>query len=131
MWIAPFRYQGQPILLVQSGRPVGGRFRPADGGKPVLHPAIDETRSLVIQDLLYSGGLAKLGFVEGVNPVTAEQQFNHPGEFRYHSDGLRAVFFIITRPLSLSDVEILDWVPALERQVNEAADNNSKEKIDE
>jgi hypothetical protein len=130
LWIAPFRYQGQPVLLVQSGRPMGGRFRPAEDGKPVLHPAIDETRSLAIQDMLYSGGLAKLGFVEGVNPVTAEQQFNHPGEFTYHSDGLRAVFFIITRPLSLSDVEILDWAPVRERQVNEAVDSNSKEKID-
>jgi len=131
LWVAPFRYQGQPVLLMQSGRPMGGRFRPTDVGKPVLHPAIDETRSLVIQDMLYSGGLAKLGFVEGVNPVTAEQQFNYPGEFTYHSDGLRAVFFIITRPLSISDVEILDWVPALERQVSEAVERNSKEKIDE
>ncbi len=131
LWIAPFRYQGQPILLVQSGRPMGGRYRPADAGKPVLHPAIDETRSLVIQDMLYSGGLEKLGFVKGVNPVTSEQQFNHPEEFAYHSDGLRAVFFIITRPLSISDVEILDWVPALERQVSEAVERNSKEKTDE
>ena len=130
VWIAPFRYQGQPVMLVQSGRPMGGRYRPADGGKPVLHPAIDETRSLVLQDMLYSGGLEKLGFVEGVNPVTAEQQFNHPKEFTYQSDGLRAVLFIITRPLSLSDVEILDWVPALDRQVTEAIENNSKEETD-
>ena len=131
LWVAPFRYQGQPVLLVQSGRPMGGRFRPADGGKPVLHPAIDETRSLVIQDMLYSGGLKKLGFVEGVHPVSSEQLLNRPEEFTYYSDGLRAVFFIITRPLSISDVEILDWVPALERQVNEAVERNSKEKIDE
>jgi hypothetical protein len=130
VWIAPFRYQGQPVLLAQSGRPVGGRYRPVNGEKPELHPAIDETRSLVAQDLLYSGGLAKLGFVEGVNPVTAEQLFNHPGEFTYHSDGLRAVFFIITRPLSISDIEILDWVPALERQVNEAAEKNAQENTD-
>lgn len=130
LWVAPFRYQGQPVLLAQSGRPVGGRYRPVNGEKPVLHPAVDETRSLVTQDLLYSGGLAKLGFVEGVNPVTAEQQFNHPGEFIYHSDGLRAVFFIITRPLSIEDVEILDWVPALEREVNEAAERNAQENTD-
>ena len=130
MWIAPFRYQGQVVMLAQSGRPLGGRFRSSDDGKPVLHPAIDETRSLVLQDMLYSGGLTKLGFIEGVNPVTAEQLFNYPGEFTYHSDGLRAVFFIITRPLSLSDVEILDWVPVLEHQEAEAVDRDSKEKID-
>ncbi|MEN8129900.1 MAG: hypothetical protein ABFS45_06835 [Pseudomonadota bacterium] len=130
LWVAPLRYQGQPVMLVQSGRPVGGRFRPADNGKPVMHPDVDETRSLVIQDMLYSGGLAKLGFVEGVNPVTVEQLSNHPDKFTYHSDGLRAVLFFVTRPLSLSDVEILDWVPALERQAAEAAENNSQQKTD-
>lgn len=130
LWVAPLSYQGQSVMLVQSGRPVGGRFRPADNGKPVLHPDIDETRSLVIQDMLYSGGLAKLGFVEGVNPVTTEQLSNHPDKFTYHSDGLRAVLFFVTRPRSLSDVEILDWVPALERQAAEAAENNSHEKTD-
>ena len=93
----------------------------------MLHPAIDETRSLVIQDMLYSGGLAKLGFVEGVTPVTEDQLINNPSEFTYHSDGLRAVLFIVTRPLSLSDIEILDWVPALERQVDEAIERNAHE----
>ncbi|MCP4407899.1 MAG: hypothetical protein GY807_09090 [Gammaproteobacteria bacterium] len=128
LWVVPFRYQGQPVMLVQSGRPVGGRFRSIDHGKPILHPDVDETRSLVIQDMLYSGGLAKLGFVEGVNPVTVEQRSNHPDKFAYHSDGLRAVLFFVTRPLSLSDVKILDWVPVLERQAAEAAKNNLKEK---
>jgi len=30
---------------------------------------------------------------------------------RERSDGLRAVLFFATRPLSLADVEILEWVP--------------------
>jgi len=131
LWVAPFRYQDQPVIIAQSGRPVGGRFRTDDSNAQELHPAIDETRSLVTQDLLYSGGLAKLGFVEGVLPVSNEQLLNHPEEFTYYSDGLRAVFFIITRPLSISDVEILDWAPFLERQVNEAVESNSPEKTDE
>jgi hypothetical protein len=29
---------------------------------------------------------------------------------------LRAVLFLVTRPLSLSDLEILDWHPALKLQ---------------
>ncbi len=127
LWVAPFLYQGQPVLLLQSGRPVGGRYRTEDSGPPVLHPNVDETRNLVIQDLLYSGGLAKLGFVEGVTPVSEEQWLNDPGTFSYHSDGLRAVLFVVTRPLSLSDVEILDWVPALKMQVEEAIESRSRE----
>ncbi len=47
---------------------------------------------------MYSGGLDKLGFARGAGA----------GE---HRDGLRAVMFFATRPLSLSDVEILEWVP--------------------
>ncbi|MCY1305719.1 hypothetical protein D9M70_555420 [compost metagenome] len=33
------------------------------------------------------------------------------GGARYFTDGLRAVMFFVTRPLSLSDLEILDWEP--------------------
>ena len=130
LWVAPLRYQGQPVLIGQAGRPVGGRFMPDDGTPQRLHPDVDETRAYVIQDLLYSGGLAQLGFVEGVPAVSVEQRRNHPGEFNYHTDGLRAVLLLVTRPLSLPDVEILDWVPALERQAAEAAENNAQEKTD-
>ena len=55
---------------------------------------------------MYSGGLEKLGFITGAGEV---------GASRYETDGLRAVLFFGTRPLSLADVEILDWVPFLER----------------
>ena len=130
LWVAPLRYQGQPVLVGQAGRPVGGRFIATDGMQPRLHPDVDETRGYVIQDLLYSGGLEKLGFIEGVPAVSVEQRRNHPGDFNYHTDGLRAVLFLVTRPLSLSDVEVLDWVPALDRQATEAAENNAQENTD-
>lgn len=130
LWVAPLRYQGLPVFVGQAGRPVGGRFIATDGTQLRLHPDVDETRAYVIQDLLYSGGLEKLGFVEGVPAVSVEQRRNHPGDFNYHTDGLRAVLFLVTRPLSLSDVEILDWVPALDRQAAEAAEKNAQEKTD-
>ncbi len=131
LWVAPLRYQGQLVVLVQAGRPVGGRFRAAADNKPLLHPDVDEIRSLVLQDLLYSGGLEKFGFVEGANTVTEAQLFNHPGEFSYYTDGLREVLFFITRPLGLADVEFLDWVPLLERRAAEAAAQNTNNKTDE
>ena len=93
--VAPLRYQGQSVFLVQAGRPVGGRFAAAEGKELVLHPDVDEARDLLIQDLLYSGGLAGT---------------------TYHTDGLRAVMFFATRPLALSDVRLLDWLPYLERR---------------
>jgi hypothetical protein len=123
-WLAPLRYQGQPVFLVQAGRPVGGRFASIEDDKRVLHPNIDEARNLFIQDMLYSGGLAKLGFVKGVSKVDKDhaEQWQANG---YYTDGLRAVLFFVTRPLTLSEVEILDWVPMLEQRETEASAKQS------
>jgi len=114
-WLAPFRFQGQLVYVAQVGRPVGGRFAPRDVADPVLHENVDEARNLVIQDLMYSGGLDKLGFAHGVGPAPETHRRTTLGGASYYTDGLRAVFFFATRPLSLSDVEILDWVPYLEQ----------------
>jgi hypothetical protein len=99
-WLAPLTFEGQPVYLAQAGRPVGGRFAPRDMQQPLAHPDIDEARNLLVQDMMYSGGLYKLGFLHG-------------GQASGHGDGLRAVMFFATRPLSLSEVEILEWVPYL------------------
>ncbi|WP_441629573.1 LssY C-terminal domain-containing protein [Cupriavidus sp. 2MCAB6] len=114
VWLAPVRFQGQPVYLAQAGRPVGGRFAPAKTAKIVLHGDVDEARNLLIQDMMYSGGLDKLGFVNGVGPAPQAQPRATLDGARYFTDGLRAVLFFAPRPLSLSDVEILDWVPYLE-----------------
>jgi hypothetical protein len=125
MWVAPFRYRGQSVCLVQTGRPVGGRFTVAEGKALVLHPDVDEARNLLVQDLLYSGGLAKLGFVAGVSSISIARPWVNPASSSYHTDGLRAVMFLATRPLDLSDVQILDWVPYLKRREVGAAKENT------
>lgn len=125
MWVAPLRYQDQPVALVQSGRPLGGRFAVADSNELQLHPNVDESRNLLIQDLMYSGGLARLGFVRGVGAVPRTPAENTDSDSRYHSDGLRAVLFFVTRPLAISDIEVLDWVPILQQREVEAAERNA------
>lgn len=97
-WRAPISFAGRAVYVGQVGRPVGGRFAPAGAAEIVTHEDVDEARNFLIQDMMYSGGLDKLGFAYGAGP-------------RERSDGLRAVLFFAVRPLSLSDVEILDWVP--------------------
>jgi hypothetical protein len=65
-----------------------------------------------------------------VPAVSTEQWRNRADEINYHSDGLRAVLFFVTRPLSLADVQILDWVPALELQAAGAAKRNAYRNLD-
>jgi hypothetical protein len=99
---------------VQAGRPVGGRFAPSGTEEIVLDQDVDEARNLLIQDMMYSGGLEKLGFVTGVGEVSDARLPSAIHGTRYHTDGLRAVMFFATRPLSLKDVEFLHWEPYLD-----------------
>ncbi|MFP3566024.1 LssY C-terminal domain-containing protein [Paraburkholderia sp. SIMBA_030] len=115
-WLAPVRFNGDAVYLVQVGRPVGGRFAHLDADGGTLHEDIDEARNFLVQDMMYSGGLAKLGFVYGVGPASQEHPRTTLDGGRYYTDGLRAVMFFATRPLSFSNVDILDWVPYLEQR---------------
>ena len=114
-WVAPFQYRGDPVFLVQAGRPLEGRFGSADG-ELLLHPRIDEPRDLLIQDLLYSGSVSRLGFVEGPGPGEARGTRVPAPEAKYRTDGLRAVMFFVSRPRALSDLELLDWATMPERR---------------
>ncbi len=111
LWLAPIRFDGRDVFLVQVGRPLGGRFRPPGAAGAVLHADVDEARNVLVQDLMYSGGLAKLGFVTGVGPASPSQTRVTFEGASFYTDGLRALLFFAIRPLSLSDVEFLDWVP--------------------
>ena len=105
----PDSLRGSP-RLPRAGRASGGRaFRAPRHGRCVLHEDVDEARNLLVQDLMYSGGLDKLGFATGVGPASPTQPRVTFSGARYYTDGLRAILFFAIRPLSLSDVEFLDW----------------------
>ena len=116
LWSVPVRLQGQPVFVAQVGRPVGGRFLPEESNARRLHPDVDEARNLFVQDMMYSGGLERLGFVTGVGAVSRTQPRVVANGASYYTDGLRAVLFFATRPLTISDVQLLDWEPLLDER---------------
>ena len=120
IWVAPFRYQGKTVFVVQAGRRQGWRFEEIEDKDLMLNPNVDEVRNHLIQDLLYSSGLSKIAFVSGVGATRPGELRDSLGGASYHTDGLRAVLFLVTRPLSLSDVQILDWRPYLKLHQTDA-----------
>ena len=120
IWVAPFRYQGKAVFLAQAGRPLGWRLKTDENQQFILNPHVDEVRNLLIHDLLYSGGLAKLAFVRGAEATLPGEERSSLDGGSYYTDGLRTVLFLVTRPLSLSDIEILDWDSYLEQREIEA-----------
>ena len=75
----------------------------------ILIPDVDETRSYLIQDLLYTQGLEKLAYVKGVGAAPlAKPRGNLTGD-PYFTDGLRAVMWVSSDPVSLEESEWVLW----------------------
>jgi hypothetical protein len=110
-WLTTIRFQNKPVWIGQASTPIGGRFAHAtvDGKAPYIEPFVDEARSDLIQDIIYSQSLIKMGFVKGVGRVMASIPRKIPSGATYHTDGLRAVLMFERRPVSLSEIELFGW----------------------
>jgi hypothetical protein len=111
MWLSPIRYQGMPVWLSQISRDIGVRFT-FKTWPPVTHkidPNIDEARNALIEDLLLSQNISKVGFAKGVGSATPESPcYNLTGD-PYFTDGMRAVLLFGNSPVSLSQIKFFDW----------------------
>jgi hypothetical protein len=115
-WLTTIRFQDKPIWIGQVSSPLGGRFARVneEGKDEYIEPFVDETRNNLVQDIIYSQSLIKMGFVKGVGRVMASTPRKLPSGATYHTDGLRAVLMFEKRPVSLSEIEFFEW----ERLVN-------------
>jgi hypothetical protein len=93
LWATPLRFDGQPVWIGQVSRDIGVRFTPKTWNLTThqIDPDVDEARDYVLNDLLVSGRVARLGFVSGVEAAgAAAPRHNLTGD-PYFTDGLRAV----------------------------------------
>jgi hypothetical protein len=106
-WLTPLRYQGEPIWVGQVSTGVGGRFASLSDGAERIEPYVDEARNDVVQDLLYSQALARIGFVTGAGGASDPGQV--PSGSSYHTDGLRAVLVFGSEAVSLAEIDFFHW----------------------
>ena len=122
-WMAPFSYQDKPVFLAQVGRRRGGHTEAIVETDIVLSNRSDEARNLFVQDMVYSSGLKKIAFVGSAATTEAGVAPGRlPGAGIQGADGLRAVLFVVSRPLSMSDLEFLDWNHYLQKSVIDATE---------
>ena len=101
-WQTPLRWRGEPIWLAQVGSPRGGRFASERGGVVGIDPRADVARDDVVEDLLYSQSVARLGFALGAGcPAGAARGVV--------TDGLRAVLALEGGRFALDEIGLLDW----------------------
>jgi LssY C-terminus len=109
LWLTPLRYQSNPIWVGQVNTALGGRFAASGKGKRRIEPDVDEARNDVVQDLLYSQDLAKIGFVKGAGGLSAAESGQTSAGWSYHTDGLRAVLVFGGSAVSLAEIDFFDW----------------------
>lgn len=111
LWYSPLRFQGKTVFVGQVSRDIGVRFTNKTW-PPVTHkidPDIDEARYALVEDLLYSQMLARVGFVKGVGQARpSNPRVNLTGD-PYFTDGYRLVVILDRGPIAMDKIKSMDW----------------------
>jgi hypothetical protein len=100
LWLTPLRFEGKPVWVGQISRDIGVRWTRRTWNLTThrIDPAVDDARDYVIEDLMDTGHVDRLGYVEGVAPCDdASPQRNLTGD-PYVTDGYRAVLVLAGEP---------------------------------
>lgn len=111
LWLSPYRYQGTDVWVGQISRDIGVKltFKSPTIATHRIDSDVDESRTYLLQDILYSGHLAAFGYVEGAEAAGRDApRENYTGD-AYFTDGLRLVIFLRTEKAAISEVRFLDW----------------------
>ena len=111
LWLSPMRYRGMPVWVGQISRDIGVKLTTKSPTLTAheIDPDVDEARDYLIQDLLESQKVAKIGLVEGVGQASPENPRYNLTDSPYWTDGWRVVFVFSESQTALDEVEFFDW----------------------
>jgi hypothetical protein len=107
LWLTPLRFEGAPVWVGQISRDIGVRFTLKTWNLTThkIDPDVDDARDYVLDYLMESARVSRVGYVSGVGPaVRTAARHNLTGD-PYFTDGLRAVAIFSdtrTRPTFLN-----------------------------
>ena len=98
LWSTGIRFDGQPVWIGQVSRDIGVRFTTKTWNLTThqIDPNVDEARDYVLDDLLASRRVSRLGFVGGVGAASVDAPRHNLTGDPYFTDGLRA-FAVLSR----------------------------------
>ena len=108
LWMAPLRFQQQPVWVGQVSRDIGVRFTTKVWNLTThrIDPDVDEARDYVVEDLLEAEHVTSVAYLPGVGACTpATPRHNLTGD-PYGTDGMRAVILLDS---GRRQPEFIDW----------------------
>ena len=115
LWLTPMIFDGYEVWVGQISRDIGVRFTTKTITTHKIDPDVDETRDFLTEDLAYSNGLAKTAYVKGVKPALIQEPRSNLTGDPYFTDGYRLVMWLSSKPVSIAEIEFLDWERPPER----------------
>lgn len=111
LWLSPLRYQGKTVWVGSVSRDIGSdlRVRKYWFVAQEIDPDIDETRDYLVEDLVLSLSVGKVGFVKGVGEATQEEPRYNLSKLPWWTDGYRAVFLFGNDQVPMSELRFFPW----------------------
>jgi len=111
LWLAPFTCEGRAVLVGQISRDIGLRFTFKAPGWVThkIDPEVDEARDYLTQEMLTSGSVDQVAWVDGVGKASRDQPRQNLTGDPYFTDGLRVVLFLSGETVAPSEVRFHDW----------------------
>ena len=113
LWLSPMRYRGLPVYVGQISCDIGVKLtiKLPTFTTHAIDSDLDESRDYLIQDLVESQYVAKIGLVKGVGVATPENPKYNLTDDPIWTNGLRVVFVFTEKPTAILDIELFDWEP--------------------
>jgi len=111
LWLAPVTCNGEHVWLGQISRDIGVRFTTKSPtiSTHKIDPDVDETRSCLLQELIYAQGVAAFAFVTGVGAAPIEVPRGNLTGDPYFTDGLRVVLFLSEDRVPIDRLDFIEW----------------------
>jgi hypothetical protein len=108
LWATPMRFEGKPVWIGQVSRDIGVRFTYKTWNLTThkIDPDVDDARDYVLDDLLNSGHVERVGYVGGCGAAERTSPRHNLTGDPYFTDGLRAVAIFSATPTT---ARFLDW----------------------
>ena len=114
LWLSPVRNDGVPVWAGQLRRFVDHKWSPTEPEADV-----DAALWFLLQNLWYSETLKNFAWIQLDKTSSLDAMETDFQGMDYFSRGMRSVLWISSSPVSLSQIQIIEWDPVSDRLANQ------------
>jgi len=112
LWLSPIRFKGSEVWVGAISTDVGSKIKIKDFKlieEKQIDPNTDEARGYLIEDIVFSGNVIKVGRVKGIEPADRFNPHTNLKGQPWWTDGNRVVFLFQEQPVTLPELEFFSW----------------------